>query len=83
MDWFKSKYEKELDGIIQRIEMNMSNNYKDNAKEGLRELEQSLNKLKEDGSLKSKSVKRYEDILATYQQRMQKGYGHTEQKTGR
>ncbi len=83
MDWFKSRYEKELDGIIQRIEMNMSNNYKDNAKEGLRELEQSLNQFKEDGSLKRKSVKRYEDILATFQQRMQKGYGHTEQKPGR
>ncbi len=26
---FKSKAEKELDGIIRRLEMNMANNYKD------------------------------------------------------
>ena len=32
MRLFKSKEEKEMDGIIQRLEMNMSNNYKDNRK---------------------------------------------------
>ena len=31
MGLFKSKYEKELDGIIADINMNMNNNYKDNA----------------------------------------------------
>ena len=29
MGLFKSKYEKELDGIIADINMNMNNNYKD------------------------------------------------------
>lgn len=31
MGFFKSKYEKELDGIIADININMNNNYKDNA----------------------------------------------------
>ncbi len=31
MNLFKSKAEKELDAIINRLEMNMSNNYKDKA----------------------------------------------------
>ena len=39
MRFFKSKEEKELDGIINRLEMNMSNNYKDNAQDNLKELE--------------------------------------------
>jgi len=36
MGLFKSKAEKELDGIIQSLEMNMANNYKDNAQAILR-----------------------------------------------
>ena len=28
---FKSRYEKELDALMTKIDMNMSNNYKDNA----------------------------------------------------
>ena len=37
MGLFKSKAEKELDSIIQRLNMNMSNNYKDNAQDELKE----------------------------------------------
>ena len=47
MGFFKSKEEKELDQIILRLEMNMSNNYKDNAQANLREFEETLKKLKE------------------------------------
>ena len=39
MGLFKSKAERELDTIIIRLQMNMSNNYKDNAQENLKELE--------------------------------------------
>ena len=39
MGLFKSKAEKELDGIISRLEMNMSNNYKDAAISDYNELE--------------------------------------------
>ena len=38
----KSKYYKQLDEIIEHLEMNMSNNYKDAAQEDLKELESLL-----------------------------------------
>ena len=37
MGLFKSKAEKELDSIIKRLNMNMSNNNKDNAQDDLKE----------------------------------------------
>ena len=79
MGLFKSRYEKELDMIIQRLEMNMSNNYKDNAQANLKELEEALGKIKSEGILKGKPLKHYETILSEYQSRM-KGYSHKDQK---
>ena len=35
---FKSRYEKELDALMTKIDMNMSNNYKDNAQADFQEL---------------------------------------------
>ena len=49
MGLFKSKAEKELDSIIQRLEMNMSNNYKDNAQDNLKELEATVNAMRSSG----------------------------------
>ena len=43
MGLFKSKAEKELDSIIQRLNMNMSNNYKDNAQDDIKDLETTIN----------------------------------------
>ena len=41
MGLFKSKAEKELDAIIGRLEMDMSNNYKDNAQDDLKDFEKT------------------------------------------
>lgn len=79
MGLFKSKSEKELDSIIQRLEMNMSNNYKDNAQDNLKELESTYNSLCERGALKSTSAAKYERILAEYKEKM-KGFSHKDQK---
>ena len=51
MGLFKSKEEKELDNIIQRLEMDMSNNYKDNAQDDLKELEVTMNAVCNSGKL--------------------------------
>ena len=53
MRLFKSKKEKELDNIIKRLEMNMSNNYKDNAQDNLKELESVINGIRSSGKMKS------------------------------
>ncbi|MBQ0027264.1 MAG: hypothetical protein KBS96_01555 [Lachnospiraceae bacterium] len=77
--FFKTKAEKKLDEIITGIDMNMSNNYKDNAQSGLRDLEKALVEMKENGELKEKALGRYEGILKEYQEKM-KGYSHKDQK---
>ena len=79
MGLFKSKAEKELDNIIQRLEMNMSNNYKDNAQDNLKELEASINALRASGSIKTGVLSKYESILESYKEKM-KGYSHKDQK---
>ena len=79
MGLFKSNYEKKLDEIINQLEVNMSNNYKDNARDNLRELTETFGQIKAEGLLKEKRLKYYEDLLADYQTRMV-GYSHKDQK---
>ncbi len=79
MGLFKSKAEKELDHIIQRIDVNMSNNYKDAAQVGLKEFELAMDKLKELDNMKPQVLSKYEEILSKYQKKM-KGYTHKDQK---
>ena len=79
MSLFKSKAEKELDDIIQRLEMNMSNNYKDNAQENLKEFEINLNELRYSEKINEKVFSKYESILDSYKEKM-KGYSHKDQK---
>ena len=56
-DLFKNKYEKKLDEIIEEMQMNMSNNYKDNAQKNLEEFESAFTRFTEAGHLKEKSQK--------------------------
>lgn len=79
MGLFKSKAEKELDGIIQRLEMNMSNNYKDNAQDNLKKLEETFMNMVENNVLTEKVAHRYENIIDEYKGKMQ-GYSHKDQK---
>ena len=79
MGLFKSKEEKELDNIIQRLEMDMSNNYKDNAQDDLKELEATMNAMRSSGRIKDKVIAKYEAIFDEYKEKM-KGYSHKDQK---
>lgn len=79
MGLFKSKAEKELDSIIQSLEMNMANNYKDNAQANLKELGEALEAMKASGVLKAGTLAKYESILEGYRDKM-KGYTHKDQK---
>lgn len=79
MGLFKSKYERELDSIIMRLNMDMSNNYKDNAQEDLRELEAKVSEFKGAGLLTGRSLDRYEEQVHAYVERL-KGYSHKDQK---
>lgn len=79
MKLFQSKAEKELDAIIEKLEMNMSNNYKDAAQENFQRLEDTFDHLKACGDLKPKAVEAYEERLETYRLKL-KGYTHKDQK---
>ena len=79
MGLFKNKYERELDAIIFKIEMNMSNNYKDNAQDNLKELEATINALLHSGKMKPSILAEYMAILNDYKEKM-KGYSHKDQK---
>jgi len=76
---FKSKTEKELDDIIRRLEMNMSNNYKDNAQSNLKELEEKLDGLRSKVGANKKVLTKYEAICSDLKEKM-KGYSHKDQK---
>ena len=79
MGLFKSKTEKELDGIIQRLNMNMSNNYKDNAQDDLKDLETTINAFRTLGTVKPGILTKYDGILDELKEKM-KGYSHKDQK---
>ena len=76
---FKSKAEKELDAIINRLEMNMSNNYKDNAQANLKEFEAALEAMRNTGMVKTATLSKYEQTMKEYKVKMQ-GYSHKDQK---
>ena len=70
---------KQLDEIIQRIEMNMSNNYKDAAQLGLREFAQMLEELESVGKINDKQKIYYENQLTNFKEKM-KNFTHKDQK---
>ena len=69
MGFFKSKYEKELDGIIADININMNNNYKDNAQAGLRRFDERLEELLLQGLLKEKAAGEYKRQLSSFKEK--------------
>ncbi len=79
MNLFKSKYETELNGLIEKIEVNCSNNYKDAAQECLRDYENRLNELIELKLLNNKKIDVYKQKLDVYKQKL-KGFTHKDQK---
>ena len=79
MGLFKTKYERELDMIMTRLDMNMSNNYKDNAQMNLKELEEAFTRMKDAGQIKGSSLDKYEKIINGYAEKL-KGYSHKDQK---
>ena len=79
MKLFKSMYERDLDSIIERIEMNMSNNYKDAAQLNLKELEQAIEAYSGEKKIKGETLDYYESKLGIYTERL-KGFTHKDQK---
>ena len=67
MGLFGPKKDKELEAVINQIRVDLSNNYKDNAVENIKKLEQLLAEKRSSGKLKDKDLASYEDLLHTFQ----------------
>lgn len=79
MGLFKTSEEKMLDSIVKRIEVNMQNNYKDNAQEAFVEFKKAFESYKISGRLKGKSLDKYNLIYDEYSKKLE-GYTHKDQK---
>lgn len=81
---FKTRVDN-LDRLVNEIESNMANNYKDAAQLAFRELTESFQSMIAAGTLNERQKARYSAIISGYSERL-KGYTHKDQKpywTGR
>ena len=78
-DFLKSSKNNSLEDVLLRLNMNMSNNYKDAAQSNLKEFEELFAELLSSGKLNEKQKKRYEELLNEYRDKM-KNYSHKDQK---
>ena len=76
---FGARRNKELDAIMNRIDSNVANNYKDAAQENLKEFEKLLLELSDGGRLSDKQKAEYQNHLAEYRSKM-KEFTHKDQK---
>ena len=79
--FFKNHFRKisDLETIINRIHMNMSNNYKDAAQLNLKELEELYKELQEKGKVNEKQAEHYEAEIYALQHNL-RGFTHKDQK---
>lgn len=76
---FQNKYQKQLNELLNRIQMNFENNYKDAAQMNLKEYEERLMELINDNKIKGNGKQYYEDKLNYYKEQM-KRFTHKDQK---
>jgi len=69
----------ELEHLIDRIENNVANNYKDAAQEYFHEYEEKLSSLKQDGKLNEKQAEHYDSMRQDLKEKL-KGFTHKDQK---
>ena len=79
MGLFKSKAASDLDRIMDRIDMNMSNNYKDAAQMNYKELQDAFDAAVSSNGLKPKERSVYESKVEEYGIKL-KGYTHKDQQ---
>lgn len=77
--FLKSSKNNSLEDVLLRLNMNMSNNYKDAAQSNLKEFEELFAELSSGGKLNEKQKEHYEEVLKEYKDKM-KNYSHKDQK---
>lgn len=79
MLFFHNKFQKQLNELLNRIQMNFENNYKDAAQMNLKEYEELLMEFINSNKIKGNSKQYYEDKLNYYKEQM-KRFTHKDQK---
>lgn len=77
--WKNNGKNKQLEEIVQRIQMNVSNNYKDAAQLNLKEFEDKIKELEAAGQLSGAQKSFYEGRLQELKEQM-KNFTHKDQK---
>ena len=75
MNLFKSKAEKELEGILDELKANLENNYKSTAQAARVRLGERTEELWAEGKLKESAYKYYKNLYEEYSI-MLRGYHH-------
>lgn len=71
--------DQQLEEIMQRLQMNVANNYKDAAQLNLKEFEEKMIELRASGKLNDASLAYYEDKLQGFRTQL-KNFTHKDQK---
>ena len=66
MLWFKSKGERELEGILAELKANLENNYKSTAQAARVKLGERCEALRKAGKIGEKTYKKYRDLFEEY-----------------
>ena len=77
---FRSKEEKELDAKLERVENNMSNNYKDAAQADYKEYLKLLDEVEKSGKLSGKKLEYYRNLTEEYSKKLA-NFTHKDQPT--
>lgn len=73
----KKKIKTELDQAFEDIQMNLSNNYKDEARKALKQAHEIFERMVSSGEISGKEKEKAEEKINEYENRMQ-GYGHNQ-----
>ena len=65
-----SQAKKEIEALFHEVQINLENNYKDLAHKALKELDELVTKLNEEGQLKEKDYTKLRDKVDDYKRRM-------------
>ncbi len=79
LSMFKSKEEKEIEEYLQKLKLNMSNNYKDAAQDNFKCFKAALDRGLLSGKIKGKKKEAYMSLLDEYEKKLQ-GFTHKDQK---
>lgn len=71
----KWRVKRDIEGRINELEMNLSNNYKDLAHDALKVLQMTIEAYHDSGELKDKDYQKYKLLADSYAMRM-KNYHH-------